>query len=199
MRWRLILLTLLIVGNAKTMAFEKPSFETVRVTDGFELRQYAPYLIAETEVTAEFGDAGNQAFRALFNYISGNNTSQHNTANDGEKISMTVPVTQIKTGEDTYRVSFLLPAKYSSKSAPLPNSNVVAIKEVEATLMATIRYSGNWSQERYEKKLVELRTALQADGQYRAAGDPIFARYNPPIMPSLFRHNEILIPVVEKP
>jgi len=177
------------------MAFEEPSFETLRETRIFEIRQYAPYLIVETEVKGEFSGVGNQAFRSLFNYISGSNNSVRSDDKQSEKISMTVPVTQVKTAENTYRVSFLLPAKYSKETAPIPTSNVVSIREVPATLMASIRYNGNWSQQRYEKKLATLQTALELDNTYEAAGAPIFARYNPPIIPSLFRHNEILLPV----
>jgi len=40
-----------------------------------------------------------------------------------------------------------------------------------------------------------LMTALAKSGNWKPAGEPIWARYNPPITPSFMRTNEILIPV----
>jgi hypothetical protein len=189
------LLTLLVGGSA--MAFEKPSYQTVSKADGFEVRAYEPYLIAETEVSAEFSGAGNIAFQALFNYISGYNTSPSLVDEQSEKISMTIPVNQTQTDDDRYKVSFVLPAKFSLETAPVPRSNSVTVRELPSMLMASIRYSGNWSQKRYEKKLAALRASLQEDGRFMPVGEPMFARYNPPLVPGLFRRNEILIPIEE--
>jgi hypothetical protein len=180
------------------MAFEKPSYSTLSKEDGFDVRLYEPYLIAETEVRDEFSRAGNQAFQALFDYIGGNNSSPRLAANEGEKISMTIPVNQIETPNDSYKVSFVLPAKFSLDTAPVPNSSSVTVRELPAMLMASIRYSGNWSQKRYEKKLAELRNSINENERYEISGEPMFARYNPPLVPGLFRRNEILIPILEK-
>ena len=38
-----------------------------------EVRRYAPFVIAEIAVPGAFEDAGNAAFTALFDYISGAN------------------------------------------------------------------------------------------------------------------------------
>ncbi len=54
---------------------EHQVYEVVRTFDEFELRRYAPHLVAEVVVAAPFEDAGNAAFRTLVGYISGQNTS----------------------------------------------------------------------------------------------------------------------------
>jgi hypothetical protein len=69
------------------MAIEEPSFRVLEQDGAFELREYAPYVVAETRVKSDFESAGNAAFQRLFRYISGQNVAQ-------EEIAMTAPVTQ---------------------------------------------------------------------------------------------------------
>lgn len=195
---QLAILLALALGGPLVMAFEKPAFKTVEKTDAFEIRQYQPYLVAETEVSGEFQQAGNRAFNALFNYISGNNQVVSASAGGSEKISMTVPVNQWQTDEGAYRISFVVPSKYSMDTVPVPTSSAVSIRQVDHGLTAVIRYRGNWSQERYTQKLEQLTTALENDGRYQPAGKPYFARYNPPMIPGVFRRNEILLPIAQK-
>lgn len=53
---------------------EQQPYEVVRDAGNFELRRYREHVVAETTVSADFERAGNQAFRYLFGYISGDNT-----------------------------------------------------------------------------------------------------------------------------
>ena len=87
------------------MAIEEPKYEVVKTYPDFELRRYAPYLVAETEVTGDFDEVGNRAFRILADYIFGNNrrqeklemtapVNQRPAAGGGEKIAMAAPVAQ---------------------------------------------------------------------------------------------------------
>ena len=102
------------------VGIEKPTYTVLEKVGEFEIRQYNPYLIAETRVDADFKDAGNVAFRRLFRYISGENKAQESISMtapviqkaDSEKISMTAPVTQQRSGQQ-YAVSFVMPSKYS--------------------------------------------------------------------------------------
>lgn len=61
-----------LVG-ANAVAIEERGYEVVKTNPQFELRRYAPYPVAETEVTGDFEEVGNQAFRILADYIFGNN------------------------------------------------------------------------------------------------------------------------------
>ena len=74
-------------GGNLAMAIETADYVVIETDDDFELRRYAPQILAETTVSADFDNAGNQAFRRLFNYISGANRAQ-------SKIAMTAPVSQ---------------------------------------------------------------------------------------------------------
>jgi len=55
------------------MAIEEPKFETLKKEDPFEVRRYAPYLVAETFVQAGMDGASNQGFRRIADFIFGNN------------------------------------------------------------------------------------------------------------------------------
>jgi hypothetical protein len=60
--------------------------------------------------------------------------------------------------------------------------------------MAVIRYSGTWSRENYQENESLLYEFLNEKG-YEAKGNPVWARYDPPFMPWLFRRNEIMIEI----
>lgn len=189
----------LITGDA--MAIERAKYTVVEREDNFELRQYEPHLVAETIVEGDFDEVGNEGFRRLFDYISGKNRKQQSISMtapvsqeaDSEKISMTAPVNQVRVG-GKYRITFLMPAKYTMETLPEPLDTRVELKEVPGQLIAALRYSGTWSRDRYEKKRVRLQALMRQKG-LEPAGEAIFARYNPPFMPWFLRRNEVLIPV----
>jgi hypothetical protein len=201
---RLFATALALMATSIAMAIEEPAFRPVERDGAFELREYAPHVVAGTRVEASFTDAGNAAFQRLFRYISGNNVAQQKIAMTapvtqsrsearGEKIAMTAPVTQVAEG-DGYRVAFTLPASYTPETAPAPLDKTIEIRAVPAQLVASWRYSGRWTESTYREHEAELRAAIAARN-LKVAGEPILARYNPPFMPSFLRRNEILIPV----
>ena len=193
-------LLLAFLASPLAMALEEPAYQVIEQDGEFELREYAAYLVAETRVEASFTEAGNVAFRRLFDYISGGNQAQEKIAMTtpvtqvkGEKIAMTAPVTQVAEG-DSYRVAFIVPSKYTAETVPVPTDPKVEIREVPAARVAVWRYSGRWTQERYDEMEQQLRKAMATRG-LSAAGPPVLARYNPPFMPWFMRRNEVLIPV----
>ncbi len=70
------------------MAIEQPSFRVLEQDGAFELREYAPHLLVETRVDADFECAGNVAFQMTAP------VTQTSAAVSGEKIAMTTPVAQ---------------------------------------------------------------------------------------------------------
>jgi hypothetical protein len=157
--------------------------------------------VAETFVEGDFDAAGNKGFQRLAGYIFGKNrtaqkismTAPVSLEASSEKIAMTAPVNQ-ESKDGMWRITFLMPSKYTLETLPEPlNSNVV-LQEVPGSLMAAVKYSGTWSQRRYEKKKAHLETLIRERG-LQPAGKPIFARYDPPFKPWFLRRNEVLIPV----
>jgi len=77
------LISLLIASTA--MATEEPKFSIIEKSEPFELRNYAPQLIAEVKVEGDLDTASSQGFRLIAAFIFGKNQVS-------EKISMTAPV-----------------------------------------------------------------------------------------------------------
>jgi len=53
-----------VMGLSSPMAsaIEEPKYTVVRQYDGFEVREYAPYIVAEVVVAGPAEEAGNQGF-----------------------------------------------------------------------------------------------------------------------------------------
>jgi len=142
--------------------------------------------VAEAEVAGSLETAGNAGFRVLAGYIFGRNRGRR-------RIPMTAPVTQ--TGEGArWVLRFGMPSGYSLETLPEPLEPSVRFRVVPARRVAALRYSGTWSERRYHEHVALLREAMVARG-LRAAGEPEWARYNPPMLPWFLRRNEILIEV----
>lgn len=75
------------------MATEEPVYEKVSTHGHIELRRYAPFIVAETTVAGDMDAASNKGFRAIADYIFGNNVAAGSAPTRGaEKIAMTAPV-----------------------------------------------------------------------------------------------------------
>jgi len=183
------------------VGIERSKYSVLEKEGRLELRQYEPCIVAETAVESDFAEAGNIAFGRLYKYISGQNrtresiamTAPVNQEGRSEKIAMTAPVGQERSGLK-WVVSFLMPSEYTMETMPEPLDPTVTIREIPARKMAALRYSGTWSQKRYEEHLARLRQFIE-QRDWKAIGEPIFARYDPPFQLPFFRRNEVLIPV----
>ena len=183
----IILATLLAVD---VNAFESPSYAVLYEQGPFELRQYDSFLVARVDVTSDPESAGNAAFPALAGYISGDNET--NT-----KISMTTPVQQL-VADESQVVSFMMPKKWQLDTLPAPDDEGIQLTQVPPRIIASYRYRGNWTQERFWQFEKRLRKAL-ATTDYQICGGPMWARYNPPFWPSMLRRNEVQYVVSQGP
>jgi hypothetical protein len=183
------------------MAIEEAPYTVVKKSDIFELRDYPPHILAETIVDGSLEEAGSNAFRKLFRYISGENRSRSKIAmtapvsqeGTGEKIAMTAPVGQ-QQSSDKWAVSFMMPASYTMETLPVPNDPTITPRLVPAQRIAAVRYSGFWSEQKYLHYKQRLETWIQ-ENDWQISGLPVWARYNPPFTPPFMRRNEILIPI----
>jgi hypothetical protein len=184
-----------------TMAIEEAKYTVIEKDGPFEVRQYGPQIVAETFVQGDFEKVGNEGFRRLYGYISGENRKKESISMtapvsqeaSSEKIAMTAPVGQERVG-GTWRITFVMPSAYTMETLPEPLDSRVILREIPEQLMAAMRYSGTWGRERYEERKARLLEGIQDRG-LRPTGEPVFARYNPPFMPWFLRRNEVLIPV----
>jgi hypothetical protein len=191
----------IMIGVMDAMAIEEAKYKVAEKDDRFEIRDYAPHILAETIVEGDLEEAGNKAFNRLFRYISGDNRSRTKVTMTapvsqqpmGEKIKMTAPVEQRRV-QEKWAVSFMMPASYTLKILPEPEDPNITLRQVPARRMAAVHYSGFWSEKRYLRYKLELESWIQERG-LTVVGDLIWARYNPPFTLWFLRRNEILIPI----
>jgi hypothetical protein len=178
----------------------EPSFSVVQAEPPFEIRDYAPMLVAETKARGDRDQAVNAGFRVLADFIFGSNTARTEiamtapvTQAKGEEIAMTAPVTQ--AGEDgAWTIGFVMPANYTMATLPLPNDPRVTIREVAARRVAVVVYPGSSGETEVRAKTAALQLWMRRMG-LDAAGSPVVARYDPPWTLPMFRRNEIQIEV----
>ena len=179
---------------------EQPKYQVVESSNNIEIRDYAPMIVAEAEVSGDRRDAIGKGFRTIADYIFGNNTTAQKVpmtapvAQQGsEKIAMTAPVTA-QQAEDEYVVSFTMPSDYSMDNLPRPNHAAVSIEPVDSHLAAVAKFGGYFSESKADRAESELQAWITQQG-LTAVGEPIVAQYDPPWKPGFARRNEIMIVV----
>lgn len=188
--------------------YEQPPYEVVeQINDAVEIRRYAPRLAAEAVVEASDERAGrNEAFRTLFDYISGANAGQAKVAmttpvsvgKASEKIAMTTPVETRTPGEGRYAMRFFLPAQFTPETAPRPTDGRVRIVEVPAETVAVVRYSGLRDAGEFARQRAALMQALSTTA-WKPAGEAVGLFYDPPWTLPFLRRNEIAVGVEAAP
>jgi len=182
-------------------AIEEPAYEVIRNMGAVEVRQYAPYVVAEVLVTGSAAEAGSRAFPILAGYIFGKNKGENRLAMTAPvtqtaapiKLEMTAPVTQ-SAAPGGYLVQFVLPKGVTLANAPEPIDQRVILRQVQPTRVAVIRYSGFWSDANYNEHLALLQETLRRAG-VKWSGEPIYSRYNSPFTPWFLRRNEIWLQI----
>jgi len=205
------LLISLIFTSQSAMAIEEPSFKVIAKSGTFELRQYAPMLVAETLVDGDMDDASSAGFRKIADYIFGNNQVQAGTSStkiamtapvtmepQSQKIAMTAPVALIPAenmaASQQWRVHFVMPSQYTMGSIPKPKNPDVKLREIPGKLFAVNSFTGFNTQSRIQAKTDEL-SAWIGQKNLKSLGQTQLARYDPPWTLPMFRRNEVMIEV----
>lgn len=210
-----LLATGLFLSAGLAAAVEEPKFETLLKDGAFELRRYPALVIAEVVVSGDMDAASNRGFRAIADYIFGNNTAvatgeststkiamtapvlTQPVASGPEKIAMTAPVSVEALASNSmdaqqWRVQFVMPSKYQLATLPKPNNDTVKLREIPARTTAVHTYSWLNSEARVQQKTDELLAWMQAQ-KLKGTGAPQLARYDPPWTLPMWRRNEIQI------
>ena len=121
---------------------ETPSYEVLKKTSQYEIRTYAPYSVAQTQLSQSADQSMMSVvsvaagFNTLANYIFGNNYDA-NSSTGQEKLSMTTPVI-IGGGA----MEFVLPSGKSAANAPTPSDPAVIIKDLPKETVAVLEFPG---------------------------------------------------------
>lgn len=199
----LIALAVSASGTLPAMATEEPVFTLVMKEGGFEIRDYAPMIVAETTLTGSAERARNAGFQPLADYIFAKDREGSTIAMTApvtqaprEQIAMTAPVTQSSAG-DSWTISFTMPASYTMETLPTPVNPNVRLVAQDARRMAVVRFSGTGSADSMEEVRIELLKRVEALG-LQTVGEPVFAFYDPPWTLPFFRRNEVMVELVQR-
>ena len=188
----LLVVTLLCMNMIRGLSntkLETPEYKLLKKSGSFEVREYAPMVIARTLVDADFKEATSTGFRRVANYIFGGN-------NKRMEIAMTAPVISNSPIDvkDSYEIAFVMPKSHNIEILPEPDNSNVQVLERNFGQVAVISFGG-WATksrvERYHNKLKEW----VVKENYNLKGDFMVAQYNSPWILPPFRHNEIMVQV----
>ncbi|WP_370624895.1 heme-binding protein [Polynucleobacter sp. JS-Fieb-80-E5] len=197
-----ILVLIALTFTGAVMATEEPKYTVLEKESPFEVRSYAPMLVAEVQVEGDLDSASGQGFRLIAAYIFGQNQVS-------EKIAMTAPVTVadqtiksakiamttpvgIEPNAGKWTVSFVMPAEYTMETIPKPTNSQVQLRQIPAMKKAVISFTGFYNDQKVAEKTLELEQWIKSRN-LQSAGAPNFARYNPPWTLPFMRRNEVMI------
>ncbi|MEO0774068.1 MAG: heme-binding protein [Pseudomonadota bacterium] len=175
-----------IVGGARVWAsqdVEEPDYTVEAAQGAFEVRNYPAMVAAQVDRPGNRGAAVRSAFPKLAGYIFAKDRP-------GEKIAMTAPVTQ-EVGDNGWTVSFIMPEGRTLADLPAPAGDVVLV-DIPPRRMATMRFSGRWSDAKFQTHADQLTAWVKAQG-LTMVGDVEFAYYNDPFTPGFMRRNEVMV------
>lgn len=207
-----LLIGLFCTGHA--MAIEEPKYEVVQTEGAFEIRKYAPILVAETFVDGDMDEASNKGFRLIADFIFGNNQIADSSASSkiamtapvtvepvSKKITMTAPVTiEPQSAESNmqaakkWRIHFVMPSQYTLANIPKPKNEAVSLKEIPSKYFLVYTYSWLNTLSRVQTKTDEAIDWANRKG-LKVIGAPQLSRYDPPWTPPMFKRNEIMLEV----
>ncbi len=202
MRFSLFLALPLFLAACATDRVEEPAFALQSSEGKFQVREYAPTIVAETTVKGDAWGSRFEGFGPLADYIFAKGrdgekiamTAPVTQAAPREKIAMTAPVTQQVSSGDTWTISFTMPAGSTLQSLPAPTSPNVKLVEEPARRMAVYSFTGLASASDMETAQSVLMRKV-ASSNLTPRGEAVFAFYDPPWTPAFLRRNEVMIEV----
>ncbi len=166
---------------------ETVKYESIRKIGKVEIRRYPKIVVAKVE------DQETDAFNLLYQFITGENKQQ-------SKVKMTSPVVSQKIAmtspvlSETGTMAFVMPEEFTLETTPEPLDTRVKIAEIPPRFVAALRFSGGWSESRFEQESQELLNELTA-AKIQTKGKVFTMLYNPPFIPGFLRRNEVAIEI----
>ena len=188
----LLVVTLLCMNMIRGLSntkLETPEYKLLKKSGSFEVREYAPMVIARTLVDADFKEATSTGFRRVANYIFGGN-------NKRMEIAMTAPVISNSPIDvkDSYEIAFEMPKSHNIEILPEPDNSNVQVLERNFGQGAVISFGGWATKSRVERYHDKLKEWVVKEN-YNLKGNFMIAQYNSPWILPPFRHNEIMVQV----
>ena len=157
---------------------EEPDYRTLRTDGDFQIRDYPALTVAE-------------GFRIIADYIFAK-------SRPGEKIEMTVPVTQDAGDpmasdpplfdddlEGAWRTRFVMPAGRTSEDLPEPPAEIDLV-DLPPRKVAVVSFAG---------RADDRMRGWLARNEDKSDAEPEYAFYNSPMIPGPLRRNEVWLPL----
>lgn len=191
----------LLAAACASSHVEEPSF-SLKLSDGsFQVREYAPVIVAETTVRGDAWGSRFEGFGPLADYIFAKDRAGEKIAMTApvtqaprEKIAMTAPVTQQLASDDAWTIAFTMPAGYTMQTLPAPVNPDVKLIEQPSRTMAVYSFTGLAS----DTDMADAERTLMkkvATAGLKPKGEPVFAFYDPPWTLPFMRRNEVMVEV----
>ncbi len=178
---------------------EEPDFRALKTDGDFQIREYGALTVAETVVQGSRKQALSEGFNVIADYIFAK-------SREGEKIAMTVPVTQDGGDpmasdpplfddelEGAWRTRFVMPAGRTSKNLPAA-PDPIELVDLAPRKVAVVSFSGRADDKMLAEQEDRLRGWLARSGE-KAGGEPEYAFYNSPVIPGPLRRNEVWLAI----
>jgi hypothetical protein len=187
------------MGETRYRGYEGPAY-AVEVQDGaFELRRYAPQIVAEVTVRGDRRTALSRGFRVLAGYIFGGNDGAAKVAmtspvaQEPAQIAMTAPVAQEQAG-DAWVIRFTMPSDFTLATLPRPRDPAIRLVELPGDRQAVLRFSGLAGASTWTAREADLAAWVAARG-LTPAGAVRHYWYDDPFTLPWRRRNEVAQPV----
>lgn len=188
------------------VGLREPQYKIVYKTDDYEIRDYAGYTVASTNILVEeeyyAPDQRNlgptsAAFNSLATYLFGANAEK-------KSMTMTTPVTTTMSGEMRFYLDTESPPNPLDKSKNVYETGTIIIQEIPPARLAVRRFTGFVTKGEITRQKQTLLTALKFDGLFeldvdhgQTVGHLVF-QYNPPYALPVIRRNEIAVPILRE-
>lgn len=169
---------------------EQPTYRVLEsLGSGVEIREYAPYVVAEATIRGPPSSSAGAGFKACAGYIFGGKNRR------GQTFSMTSPVRTISSSESV-RVSFVMAKNESVRTLPVPTNTDVKLRNVPSHTAAFVKFSGGRPTDRIiQRKQQILDAKLSASSlNYRRKPNSdvlVYGYHDPFITPKFLRRNEV--------
>ncbi|MEU5843583.1 heme-binding protein [Rhodococcus sp. NPDC047139] len=168
----------------------RPKSRTMKSRSGRTVSRsagYAPRRAARTAVRGDEESARDAGFRKLAEYILGGNEEK-------PKIAMTAPVSQARSADNSWIISFYMPSQWTMSALPTPDNQEVELVEVPDETIAARRFTGSRSATAVATRAAELLGALE-NTEWVPVGEPVACFYDPSWSLPFRRRNEVVVPV----
>lgn len=158
--------------------------------DAIQIRNYAPVVVVEVEVSGRQKEARQTGIAMIADYVFGHNGENKEVSLNhasGETTPSISPPVVLQTGPEQWTIRFALPSQYTVDTLPAPANEHLKLVAMPPRRYAVTRLSGSVNVanlQRHSDKLIEFAKKKNL----QPVGEAMLADYNPPSGTFSMRH-----------